>query len=123
MELPWGSASSPARAPAVAGARSSIAARAARVIAPRSRTPSTPPTPTVVLASLASAAPQARTDESSDVSTRVRIAVPDPRVAILDRWIAGREGPSTFLVDDAVLLCVSLRAGPLEHFLQGPIEL
>jgi hypothetical protein len=55
-----------------------------------------------------SAAASRPDDEQADGGTRVRIAVPDPRLAVLERWIAGREGPSAFLVDDSVLLCASL---------------
>src|SRR5205085_1715991 len=43
----------------------------------------------------------------SDVATRLRITVPDPRQSVTDRWIATREGPATFLVEDAVLACAA----------------
>ena len=40
-----------------------------------------------------------------------------------ERWIAGREGPAAFLVEDQVLLCASLPQAALEAFLPGHIEL
>jgi hypothetical protein len=49
--------------------------------------------------------------------------VPDPRSAVTERWIAGREGPAAFLVEDQVLLCASLPPAALEAFLAGNIEL
>jgi hypothetical protein len=58
-----------------------------------------------------------------DVVTRLRINVPDPRQTVTERWIASREGPSVFLVEDAVLACAALPADSLEHFIGGPIEL
>src|SRR5207302_5331148 len=38
-----------------------------------------------------------------DAHTRVRMSVPDPRAAMIERWIAGREGPSALLVDASVM--------------------
>jgi hypothetical protein len=58
-----------------------------------------------------------------EVHTRMRMAVPDPRAAMIERWIAGREGPAALLVDDAVLLCAALAPPQLEHFLPGRLEL
>jgi hypothetical protein len=59
----------------------------------------------------------------SDVQTRVLVAVPDPRAAVTERWIAGREGPSAFVVGDDVLLCASLPPAALEAFVPGQLEL
>jgi CpXC protein len=39
-----------------------------------------------------------RPSGDSDQVTRVHMAVPDPRSAVTERWIAGREGPAAFLV-------------------------
>src|SRR5262249_8689932 len=61
-------------------------------------TPVSAPTPVVASAS-------ASDDEGH---TRVRMQVPDPRSAMIERWIAGREGPSAFLVDEQVLVCAAL---------------
>jgi HEAT repeat protein len=59
----------------------------------------------------------------SDFATRLKINVPDPRQTVIDRWIALREGPGIFLVDEAVLACAALQPESLEPFLTGPIEL
>jgi hypothetical protein len=59
----------------------------------------------------------------SDGATRRRINVPDPRQTVIDRWIATREGPAIFIVDDQVLACATRPSEALEHFLAGPIEL
>ncbi len=59
----------------------------------------------------------------SGVATRVRVSVPDPRSAMIERWIAGREGPTAFLIDDQVLVCASLAPARLENFVAGPVEL
>ena len=56
-------------------------------------------------------------------NTRPHVAVPDPRSAVTERWIAGREGPAAFLVEDQVLLCAALPQAALEAFLPGHIEL
>ncbi|HEX6837217.1 MAG TPA: CpXC domain-containing protein, partial [Polyangia bacterium] len=56
-------------------------------------------------------------------TTRPHVTVPDPRAAVTERWIAGREGPSAFLVEDQVLLCAALPPAALEAFLPGNIEL
>lgn len=56
-------------------------------------------------------------------NTRPHVAVPDPRAAVTERWIAGREGPAAFLVEDRVLVCASLPPAALEAFLPGHIEL
>ncbi|HEY7953684.1 MAG TPA: CpXC domain-containing protein [Polyangia bacterium] len=69
------------------------------------------------------------TGDEEDGQTRVRMLVPDPRAAMIERWIAGREGPQALLVDDAVLVCASLPPPALECFLDdagqkaGKIEL
>ncbi len=66
-------------------------------------------------------------DTSDDEShTRVRMHVPDPRSAMIERWIAGREGPSALLVDDKVLVCAALPTPALESFIgasPGTLEL
>jgi hypothetical protein len=49
--------------------------------------------------------------------TRVRMNVPDPRSAMIERWIAGREGPAAFLVEEQVLVCASMPQPTLEQFL------
>src|SRR5690606_7171886 len=56
---------------------------------------------------------------------RARMAVPDPRAAMTERWIAGREGPQAFLVEDRVLVCASLGPRELEAFVATaePLEL
>ena len=54
---------------------------------------------------------------------RPQVSVPDPRAAVTERWIAGREGPAAFLVEDSVLLCASLPPAALEAFLPGHLEL
>lgn len=56
---------------------------------------------------------------------RARMAVPDPRTAMTERWIAGREGPQAFLVEDRVLVCASLGPRELEAFVATaePLEL
>jgi hypothetical protein len=59
----------------------------------------------------------------SDAQTRMLVTVPDPRAAVTERWIAGREGPAAFVVGDDVLLCASLPPAALEAFLPGHIEL
>jgi hypothetical protein len=56
-------------------------------------------------------------------NTRPHVAVPDPRAAVTERWIAGREGPAAFLVEDQVLLCAALPQAALEAFLPGNVEL
>lgn len=48
--------------------------------------------------------------------TRVRVNVPDPRSAMIERWIAGREGPAAFLVEDKVMICAALAQPALEQF-------
>jgi len=63
--------------------------------------------------------PEARPTEN----TRPHVTVPDPRAAVTERWIAGREGPAAFLVEDQVLLCAALPPAALEAFLPGHIEL
>ncbi len=55
--------------------------------------------------------------------TRPHMTVPDPRAAVTERWMAGREGPAAFLVEDQVLVCASLPQAALEAFLPGHIEL
>jgi hypothetical protein len=64
-----------------------------------------------------------KTEEPPEIATRVRINVPDPRQAMIDRWIAGREGPAVFLVEEQVLVCAALPPATLEHFLPGQLEL
>jgi hypothetical protein len=59
----------------------------------------------------------------SQENTRPHVTVPDPRAAVTERWIAGREGPAAFLVEDQVLLCAALPQAALEAFLAGHIEL
>ena len=81
-------------------------------------TPSPQPAWTAPLSSLAG---DRRND--SDAHTRVHMNVPDPRAAVTERWIAGREGPAAFLVEDEVLLCASLPPAALEAFLPGHLEL
>jgi hypothetical protein len=56
-------------------------------------------------------------------NTRPHVAVPDPRAAVTERWIAGREGPAAFLVEDQVLLCAALPQAALEAFIPGHVEL
>lgn len=51
------------------------------------------------------------------------MSVPDPRAAVTERWIAGREGPAAFLVEDKVLVCASLPPAALEAFVPGRLEL
>ena len=65
---------------------------------------------------------EAKTQSQDDGQTRVRLAVPDPRSAMIERWIAGREGPVALLVDDTVLLCAALAPPVLERFLPGQLE-
>ncbi|HEY2749399.1 MAG TPA: CpXC domain-containing protein, partial [Polyangia bacterium] len=60
---------------------------------------------------------------ATDETTRPSVTVPDPRSAVTERWIAGREGPSAFLVEDSVLLCAALPPASLEAFLSGHVEL
>jgi hypothetical protein len=64
-----------------------------------------------------------RRQHDSDQHTRMHMAVPDPRSAVTERWIAGREGPAAFLVEDRVLLCASLPPAALEAFVPGHVEL
>jgi len=54
---------------------------------------------------------------------RARVAVPDPKKALVDRWIAGREGPTAFLVDDEVYVCASVSPATLEALVGGELEL
>ena len=61
--------------------------------------------------------------QDSDLHTRMLVSVPDPRAAVTERWIAGREGPAAFVVADEVLLCASLPQSALEAFLSGHVEL
>ncbi|MDB4968327.1 MAG: Methyltransferase type 11 [Myxococcales bacterium] len=68
-------------------------------------------------------APVERRLDDSDRLTRPHVTVPDPRAAVTERWIAGREGPSAFLVEDEVLLCAGLPPAALEGFLPGYVEL
>jgi hypothetical protein len=65
-----------------------------------------------------STAPELIIDD--EAHTRVRIAVPDPRAAMIERWIAGREGPSALLVDDSVMACAALPPAALECFANAP---
>jgi hypothetical protein len=67
--------------------------------------------------------PVERRADDSDRHTRPHMTVPDPRAAVTERWIAGREGPSAFLVEDQVLLCAGLPPAALEAFLPGHVEL
>ncbi|HXU69829.1 MAG TPA: CpXC domain-containing protein [Polyangia bacterium] len=60
---------------------------------------------------------------AANETTRPMMTVPDPRAAVTERWIAGREGPAAFLVEDSVLLCASLPPAALEAFLPGHVEL
>jgi CpXC motif protein len=60
---------------------------------------------------------------TSEQDQPTRLMVPDPRTAVTERWIAGREGPAAFLVEDKVLICASLPPGALESFLPGHVEL
>jgi hypothetical protein len=53
---------------------------------------------------------------------RARVVVPDPRAALVERWIAGREVPSAFLVEDSVLVCAALGPAALEALLPGAVE-
>ncbi len=82
-------------------------------------------TPAAPLPTAATHPPLGDTEQTpiSDVATRLRVTVPDPRQSVIERWIASREGPATFLVEDAVLACAALPPDPLENFLGGPIEL
>jgi hypothetical protein len=59
----------------------------------------------------------------SDSHTRVHVSVPDPRAAVTERWIAGRENAAAFLVEDRVLVCASLPPAALEAFVPGLVEL
>ncbi len=59
----------------------------------------------------------------SDSHTRVHVSVPDPRAAVTERWIAGRESAAAFLVEDRVLVCASLPPAALEAFIPGQVEL
>jgi CpXC protein len=59
----------------------------------------------------------------SDSHTRVHVNVPDPRAAVTERWIAGRESAAAFLVEDRVLVCASLPPAALEAFIPGHVEL
>jgi hypothetical protein len=59
----------------------------------------------------------------SDSHTRVHVSVPDPRAAVTERWIAGRESAAAFLVEDRVLVCASLPPAALEAFIPGNVEL
>jgi hypothetical protein len=77
------------------------------------------PSATPALSSLSESEPTSL----SDVATRLRINVPDPRQAVIDRWITSREGPAVFLVEDQVLACAGLASEVLEDFIHGPIEL
>ncbi len=47
---------------------------------------------------------------------RITLAVPDPRTAVIERWIAAREPATAIFVDDRVVVCASLPAATLEHF-------
>lgn len=44
------------------------------------------------------------------------VAVPDPRTAVIERWIAARETDTALFVDDRVVVCAALPAATLEHF-------
>jgi hypothetical protein len=55
--------------------------------------------------------------------SRPRVAVPDPKNALVDRWIAAREGPTAFLVDDEVYVCASVPPATLEALVGGELEL
>jgi hypothetical protein len=67
--------------------------------------------------------PRRARDDEDNHATRVRVTVPDPRSALIERWIAGREGPSAFLVEDSVLVCAALQPQQLETLVPGPLEL
>ncbi len=67
--------------------------------------------------------PAAASARVTDETTRPTMTVPDPRSAVTERWIAGREGPAAFLVEDQVLLCAALPPASLEAFLSGHVEL
>jgi hypothetical protein len=88
-------------------------------LAPPPRSGDFTPVTAAVLPSLS----DAENTPVSDAPTRLRINVPDPRQTVIDRWIATREGPATFIVEDQVLACASLPSEALEYFLTGPIEL
>jgi hypothetical protein len=89
-----------------------------------------PPTPYVLapevvfgVAALGASAAVGEAVGDDSGPTRVRVPVPDPRDAATERWIAGREAPAAFLVDDSLLLCASLAPAGLEAFLPGQVEL
>jgi hypothetical protein len=88
--------------------------------------PNTSPQPILPSSTVVHAPLGAEAEHDDESHTRVRMQVPDPRSAMIERWIAGREGPSALLVDDAVLVCAALPPATLECFLAanpGTLEL
>jgi hypothetical protein len=98
--------------------------------------PSTPASTAAALAAAAASGPQADADGINprarvpfeDIPThveppRTRVNVPDPKKALVDRWIAGREGPTAFLVEDEVFVCASVPPATLEALVGGGLEL
>jgi hypothetical protein len=73
--------------------------------------PRLPSTPTVEISTQPDRAP----DRPSPPG-RSGVAVPDPRTAVIERWIAARESDTAMFVDDRVVVCASLPAGTLERF-------
>jgi hypothetical protein len=55
-------------------------------------------------------------DRSEVTQPRATVTVPDPRTAVIERWIAARETDTALFVDDRVVVCAALPAGTLEQF-------
>ncbi len=53
---------------------------------------------------------------------RITVSVPDPRTAVIERWIAARETATALFVDDRVVVCASLPAATLEHFVASSAD-
>jgi hypothetical protein len=71
-----------------------------------------PSSPTVEIA-----VPEARPSRlEHEAPARSTVSVPDPRTAVIERWIAARESDTAMFVDDRVVVCASLPAVTLEHF-------
>jgi hypothetical protein len=59
---------------------------------------------------------EAKGERSEVTQPRATVSVPDPRTAVIERWIAARETDTALFVDDRVVVCAALPATLLEQF-------
>jgi HEAT repeat protein len=100
----------------------------AMVAEPAASNSPTVPIPIAAPAREPSAEPRAlaravRTPSAEDTHPRAMVNVPDPHSAVIERWIAGRDGPAALFVEDRTIVCASLPSHVLESFVPGALEL